>query len=148
MSPSGNPRLFVYGTLRAGGSNDIARLVPAATPFGTGRMRGTLFDLGTYPAMLFDPVAGFVRGEIYLIPDDGWAHLDALEHVVDANNPDGEYFRITAPVSLDGGACVPCQVYVANPARLSLDRLIAGGDWMRHTAGLPPAPTPRGRLPG
>lgn len=141
-----NPRLFVYGTLRAGGSNDIARLVPAARLLGAGRMRGALFDLGTYPAMLFDAVAGFVRGEVYAIPDQGWARLDALEEVVDAANPDGEYFRIVAPVACDDGTRMACQVYVANPARLDLTRLIAGGDWMRHTAGLPPVPTRRGRL--
>lgn len=139
--------LFVYGTLRRGGSNDIAGFVPGTRRVAMAKVRGTLYALGTYPALVLDPVAGFVRGEIYAIPADGWERLDALEEVVTPDRPDGEYFRLVAPARCDDGTLLDCQIYVANPARLDLSRIIAGGDWIAHTAGLAPAPTSRGRPP-
>jgi len=124
--------LFVYGTLRKGGSNDIARLVPAAVRISGARMRGRLFDLGDYPVLVADASAGWVEGEIYAIPDHGWSALDALEDVVSATHPQGEYLRVWGSAHAAHGTLGQCQVYVANPAVLRLDRPIAGGDWIDY----------------
>ncbi|HEX4326065.1 MAG TPA: gamma-glutamylcyclotransferase family protein [Burkholderiales bacterium] len=126
--------LFVYGTLRAGGSNDIARIAPAARRFADARVRGRLYDLGAYPALLLDTGADWVAGELYEIPPPAWPALDALEEPVTPVRPDGEYLKVEAPVELAGGSRRTVWVYVANPAVLQLDRLIAGGDWMTHAA--------------
>jgi gamma-glutamylcyclotransferase (GGCT)/AIG2-like uncharacterized protein YtfP len=140
LKPPANPtgghaharRLFVYGTLRKGGSNDIARLVPDAAWVAEGRMRGVLFDLGDYPTLLADTAADWVRGEIYDIPEPGWAVLDALEDVVTPEHANGEYFRVSMTVHLCGSGEKACEVYVANPAAVRLDRPIDGGDWLAH----------------
>ncbi len=124
--------LFVYGTLRRGGSNDMARLLPAATRISGARMRGRLFDLGDYPALVVDASAGWVEGEIHEIPEHGWSALDALEDVVSATHPRGEYFRVSGHAYDARGRAHQCQVYVANPAVLRLDRPIAGGDWIDY----------------
>lgn len=129
--PPGRP-LFVYGTLRRGGSNDIARLAPGARFIAGARMRGTLFDLGDYPAMLVDPGADWVAGEIYAVPDADWPTLDALEEIATPEKPDGLYFRIVADALQDDAAQVTCEVYVANPAALRLVHRIDHGDWMAH----------------
>ncbi len=84
--------LFVYGTLRAGGSNDIARVAPAARRCADARVRGLLYDLGAYPALLLDAGAGWVAGELYEVPAHAWPALDALEEPVTSARPDGEYF--------------------------------------------------------
>jgi gamma-glutamylcyclotransferase (GGCT)/AIG2-like uncharacterized protein YtfP len=124
--------LFVYGTLRRGASNDIARIAPAARYAGAARVRGRLYDLGSYPALLLDPAAGWVGGELYEVSAAEWPLLDALEEPVAAARPDGEYFKLTCNVEADGGAAVRVWIYVANPAVLRLDREVAGGDWMEH----------------
>lgn len=126
--------LFVYGTLRRGGSNDIARLAPGATFIADARMRGTLFDLGDYPAMLVDQGAGWVVGEIYAVPDADWPTLDALEEIATPEKPDGLYFRIVADARRDDAIPATCEVYVANPAALRLMHRIDHGDWMAHVA--------------
>ncbi|MBL8385571.1 MAG: gamma-glutamylcyclotransferase [Burkholderiales bacterium] len=128
-------RLFVYGTLRRGGSNDIGRLVPEAKRLSVARVRGTLYDLGAYPALVISAAAGWVAGEVYAVPDAGWPRLDALEGVADDRHPDGEYFRVVASVELQDGSTAECEIYVANPAVLRLDRPIASGDWLVHAAG-------------
>jgi len=127
--------LFVYGTLRAGGRNDIARIQPAARYQGPARVRGLLYDLGAYPALLLDADGGWVAGELYQVPERAWPELDALEEPVTPTRPDGEYFKITAAVELSDGSAQEAWVYTANPAVLTLDRLIAHGDWMRHAHG-------------
>ena len=127
-------RLFVYGTLRRGGNNDIARLVPDATFIVEASMRGRLYDLGEYPALVADENAGWVAGEIYAVPDPGWAALDALEEIVTPERPDGYYFRVVANVRTGASTEISCEVYVANPATLRLDRLIECNDWMKHAA--------------
>ena len=126
--------LFVYGTLRTGGSNDIARIAPEARHFAGARVRGLLYDLGAYPALLLDPGAGWVAGELYTVPAHAWPALDALEEPVTPERPDGEYFKLEAEVELADGSHRLVWIYVANPAVLKLDRLIAGGDWMAHAA--------------
>lgn len=124
--------LFVYGTLRRGGSNDMARLLPTAARIAAVRMHGRLFDLGPYPAMVADSFADWVEGEIYAIPDHGWSVLDALEEIVSETHPQGEYFRVSGQAHDAHGRPIECQVYVANPAVLRLDRPIASGDWIDY----------------
>lgn len=126
--------LFVYGTLRAGSSNDIARIAPAARHFTGARVRGLLYDLGAYPALLLDASAGWVAGELYAVPAHAWPALDALEEPVTAERPNGEYFKLEAEVELEDGSRRLVWIYAANPAVLKLDRPIAGGDWMTYAA--------------
>ncbi|MBL8378468.1 MAG: gamma-glutamylcyclotransferase [Burkholderiales bacterium] len=126
--------LFVYGTLRRGGSNDIAGIAPGAGFVSAARLRGRLIDLGRYPTLVIDPRAGWVTGELYSVPRAAWAALDALEELADATRPDGEYFRVATSVTGALGAALACQVYVANPAALPVGRVIPGGDWLAHLA--------------
>ena len=126
--------LFVYGTLRRGGSNDIASLAPSARFSGMARIRGALFDQGAYPAMMLDADGPWVIGELYEVTPPDWRVLDALEEVVTKADPMGQYFRVHA-VATDENACpVECQVYVANPRAMRLERPIAGGDWLAFCA--------------
>ena len=126
--------LFVYGTLRRGGSNDIARLAPSARFSGMARIRGALFDQGAYPAMTFDADGAWVIGELYEVTPPDWRVLDALEEVVTDANPLGQYFRVRAVATDENARPVECQVYVANPRAMRLERPIAGGDWLAFCA--------------
>ncbi len=112
----------------------MARLLPEAVRIGGARMRGRLFDLGDYPALVADASAAWVEGEIYEIPEHGWSALDALEDVVSAAHPNGEYFRMPGHAHDGHGKLIECQVYVANPAMMRLDLPIAGGDWIDYVA--------------
>jgi 2-hydroxychromene-2-carboxylate isomerase/gamma-glutamylcyclotransferase (GGCT)/AIG2-like uncharacterized protein YtfP len=122
--------LFVYGTLRSGGSNDIARLVPGSRRLGTARLAGRLYDVGTYPHLVLDAQAPWVVGELVAVPEAGWPVLDTLEHIVREDRPDGEYFKRHA--LLENGQQVV--VYEGNPAVLPTHTLIACGDWLAYAA--------------
>lgn len=135
------PPLFVYGTLRRGGSNDIARFVPRATYAGAARVRGRLYSVGPYPHLVLDAAGGWVIGELYDVPAEAWPVLDALEEVVTSDRPHGKYFRREAIVErTDAVTGAPVDnamraiLYEGNAAVLPVDVPIPGGDWIRFAA--------------
>ncbi len=132
--------LFVYGTLRRGGSNDIARIAPDAGIVCNARVRGRLYDVnGRWPALVLDDSADWVAGEIYRVPPPAWPALDALEDPVTPVHPDGAYFKVETEVERDGGGQRNTErvtVYTANPAVTRLTHLIHSGDWIAYAGTL------------
>lgn len=117
--------VFVYGTLRAGGRNDIARFTPAPERVADARIAGTLYDLGAYPGAVLGG-DGRVKGEIYRITAALEAQLDVLEEV--RSDDTGEYVRREVLVEA-GGRQLPCLVYEIHPKRIAGRSVIASGDW-------------------
>lgn len=126
LQPAGTRHVFVYGTLRRGGINDIARYAPAAQFVAAASIAGTLHDLGSYPGVLLGGT-GSVRGEIYRIEPELEAQLDVLEDVKPAGS--GEYLKRELEVQTGRGA-IACLVYEIDPARVAGRPVIESGDWM------------------
>src|SRR3989344_2444925 len=105
-TPPASParHVFVYGTLRRGGSNDITRLRPAPRFMGAAQVPGVLYHLGAYPGMA-------LGGPLGATPSDEYVKR---EIVVDV-----------------GGQGVPCLVYEINPRHVVSAPRIAGGDWLQ-----------------
>ena len=117
--------VFVYGTLRAGGSNDIARYRPLPQRVADGAIAGTLYDLGAYPGAVLGG-EGRIRGEVYRIGPAVEAELDLLEGVM----PDGsgEYLKRELEVVI-GPRRLICLVYEIHPRHIDGRSVIASGDW-------------------
>ena len=132
------PHVFVYGTLRRHGRNDIARFRPAPVFVGEASIAGTLYDLGTYPGIVLDG-AGRVRGEVYRIEPVVEAALDLLEEV--AEDDSGEYIKREVRVAV-GAQRLDCLVYEIHPSRMKGHPGIGGGDWIAHAAQKSPVFSP------
>ena len=117
--------VFVYGTLRAGGSNDIARFRPPARFVGHGEIAGTLYDLGAYPGATLGG-SGRLRGEVYRIELALEAQLDVLEEVMPGD--EGEYRKRELPVQV-GARRIDCLIYEIHPRRIEGRPVIESGDW-------------------
>lgn len=120
--------VFVYGTLRAGGSNDIRRYLPAPIRVGVATVPGTLYDLGPYPGLRLEgghPVAG----EVYAVAPAVERELDCLEEVREDDS--GEYLRREIDVVVAGRA-LRCLVYEIQADRVRGRPVIAAGDWLAH----------------
>lgn len=117
--------VFVYGTLRAGGSNDISRFRPLPERVGEGTLAGTLYDLGAYPGAVLGG-DGVLQGEVYRITPSVEAALDRLEEV--AQDGSGEYRKRECAVWVGAGT-VQCLVYEIDPSRVAGRAVIASGDW-------------------
>nr|WP_086921376.1 gamma-glutamylcyclotransferase family protein [Variovorax sp. JS1663] len=117
--------VFVYGTLRRGGRNDIARFDPPPRFVAEASIRGTLYDLGSYPGAVLGG-DGMLAGEVYAIAPALEARLDLLEEV----QPDGsgEYIKRDVRVRV-GEVEIDCLVYEIHPACIAGRCVIASGNW-------------------
>lgn len=119
--PATGPVLvFVYGTLRRGGSNHVrmagARFIAAAT------VRGRLYRIEWYPGLVLDAAAGEVKGELFAVEPWQMAGLDDYEG--------DEYRRVRTTVATADGAPLTAWVWEWLGPVDEAQR-IAGGDWVK-----------------
>ena len=120
--------VFVYGTLRRGGRNDINRLAPAPEYVGMGEVQGTLYHFDWYPGLtLGGEEAVTVVGEVYRITPELEEVLDVIEQIVPG--ADSEYFKREVAIQVAGRA-MTCLVYEINPVRVRGKQAIGHGDWI------------------
>ena len=132
MPEAPDRHVFVYGTLRQGGRNDINRLTPAPVLLGPASLAGRLYTLGWYPGLrLGGPDAIDVAGEVYRITPELEARLDEIEEI--QPGPGSEYFKRQVPVRV-AGQWLPCLVYEINPERVRGLAPLACGDWLAFYA--------------
>lgn len=111
---------FVYGTL-ASRNGAAAGLMTECERVGGGAVRGTLYDIGPYPALLLGGESR-VEGEVWKCPADTLPRLDRHEGV-----EEGLFRRVGIRVG-----DFACWTYVAGPAlgpRLTPDARIRSGRW-------------------
>jgi gamma-glutamylcyclotransferase (GGCT)/AIG2-like uncharacterized protein YtfP len=125
--------LFVYGTLRRGGRNDIAQFGTRARWHSRARVRGHLHDLGPYPGLVLGGTQ-WVTGELYWIDPAIEPALDRLEGVWPDRS--GEYQRkrawVVAEPSGEEQASCSALLYEMQARVARRWPLIASGDWMAH----------------
>ena len=141
---AGADGLFVYGTLREGGSHHAWLLRTHPEGLTGGWVAGRLFHLPAgYPALVPGtepevppPAPGWVRGDFVGYEDEAdlesaLADLDPLEGV-----EEGLFTREVRPVCLEGGHRYQAWVYVFHVERLPrLQREaveVLGGDWASY----------------
>lgn len=131
--PEAPPRhVFVYGTLRRGGRNDINRLEPTPRYLGMGEVKGTLYHLDWYPGLtLGGEEAVTVVGEVYEIDPRLEGLLDHIEQIVPGEA--SEYFKRELGVEV-AGRHLQCLVYEINPDRVQGKQSIGHGDWILFRA--------------
>lgn len=130
MNGEPRSRIFLYGTLRRGGSRDVTVHYDGAEFVASARLRGVLYHLGRYPGLRLDATADWVRGELFDVGPAALAGLDDWEGVEAADPEAGEYRRVRAMARVDGGADEPCWVYEICVERCAGRPVIASGDWL------------------
>jgi gamma-glutamylcyclotransferase (GGCT)/AIG2-like uncharacterized protein YtfP len=128
--PEGTRHVFVYGTLRRGGRNDINRLSPAPRYVGMGEVKGHLYHLDWYPGLrLGGDEAVTVVGEVYEVTPKLETVLDQIEGVAPHADGEGEYSKRDLAIEVDGRP-VTCFLYEINPACVEGRQRIGHGDWI------------------
>ncbi len=114
-------KIFVYGTLRRGGSNHHLLLEGRAEFVARARTPPAfeLLDLGAFPAMVAGGTTS-VLGEVYVVSERLRERLDILEDVP-------RLYHRTA-ITLEDGAEV--ETYLLADVSFSRSPRIASGDWM------------------
>lgn len=127
MQQTETTRVFVYGTLRRGGRNDIHRYQPQPRFVTAGRVQGRLYHLGRYPGLVLG-AGDWVQGEVYEVSASVLVELDRLEGLLP--QPTGEYHRRTMTVDTPAGP-LDCWLYEIDPARIQGRPWIEHGDWLQ-----------------
>lgn len=127
--------LFVYGTLMAATHHPMAqRLARESRLVGAATIRGWLYDLGSYPALVQAGEGdGEVHGEVRSLsrPAASLQWLDAYEGIVPGRECD--YERVERRVRLENGSELTAWVYLYR-APVTGRRLIESGSWLVYSA--------------
>ena len=128
MSDAGDLQelVFVYGTLRRGGSN--AFRMEGAAFRGAARVQGELHAITWYPGLTLKEGAGWVIGEVYRVGPEQMRALDEFEGLSAGEVEGSEYRRVKVSVVL-GEAMVPAWVYEwMGP--VDPGKKVVSGDWL------------------
>ncbi len=119
-------RVFVYGTLRQGGSNHFRM---AGSRFvSSGHVKGRLYRIDWYPGLMLDSDAGEVIGEIFDVTTEQLHELDVFEGLSAGEVEGSEYRRVLTDAS-DGERTTHAWVWEwIGPVDEA--NLIASGDWL------------------
>lgn len=107
MTNAGVYQLFVYGSLRSGFRSPMYEYISRYFSFmGEAKVKGKLFDLGTYPAGIPTEEESFVVGELYAVKSEeefSWAigQLDDYEGVTVETEETQLYRRDLADVYIN-----------------------------------------------
>lgn len=120
-----NELVFVYGTLRRGGSHHWR--MDGAEFVRSGVIRGRLYRFDWYPGLVADDAGGEITGEVYAVGAELLAALDLFEGLSAGEIEGSEYRRVRVTVS--GGDPVTAWIWEwLGPVDEA--RRITGGDWL------------------
>lgn len=137
--PGAPPRLFVYGSLRAGETNEMAALLHArSTHLGRGAVCGRLYAVDWYPGMVrSDDANDCVTGDVFELEPSS---ADRVLAKLDAYEGDG-FARRVVRVRVDGETPVSAFAYLFAGSVAGLPR-VAHGDWTRRGESASPRGDP------
>jgi gamma-glutamylcyclotransferase (GGCT)/AIG2-like uncharacterized protein YtfP len=116
--------VFVYGTLRSGGARAMSIRFRNSKFIADAKVGGTLYDLGTYPAILLNESNSLVIGEVYEVDDEILNKLDDIE-------ASSNYWRKQVEISLGTHRRV-CWIYEPSTEFYSPHAIIKSGDWIEY----------------
>lgn len=120
--------VFVYGTLRRGGSNHFR--MEGAEFVGKGRIVGKIFRIDWYPALVPGGESS-VKGELYRVCAEHLRALDVFEGIVPGEGESREYRRVKVEVTLDSGEKESAWVWEWIGGLDGAEPL-DGDDWLRY----------------
>lgn len=88
--------VFVYGTLRRGGSNHFR--MAGAEFVAAGTIAGRMYRIDWYPGIVLDPAGDEIHGELYLVSPEMLSALDVFEGLSAGEMEGSEYRRIQTQV--------------------------------------------------
>ena len=121
--------VFVYGTLRRGGSNHF-RLAGAEWITG-GTVRGRLYRIDWYPGLVLDEAGDEIQGEVYSVGPDQLSDLDVFEGLSAGEIQGSEYRRVQTIVMPQNSQPLTAWVWEWLGITQESQRL-TDGDWLKE----------------
>jgi gamma-glutamylcyclotransferase (GGCT)/AIG2-like uncharacterized protein YtfP len=127
-SDTGSELVFVYGTLRRGGSN--AFRMDGAEFVGRGSVAGCLHAISWYPGLVLGNGCGRVVGEVYRVGAEHLRALDEFEGISASEIEGAEYRRVRVEVIPDAGTDTWIAWAYEWKGAVDEGALVWSGDWL------------------
>jgi gamma-glutamylcyclotransferase (GGCT)/AIG2-like uncharacterized protein YtfP len=121
--------VFVYGTLRRGGSNHFR--MAGAEFISPGTITGRMYRIDWYPGLVIDPAGDEIHGEAYWVDPELLAALDAFEGLSAGEIEGSEYRRIRTTVIQKDSQTLTAWAWEWLGATEESQR-ISDGDWLKN----------------
>ena len=119
--------VFVYGTLRRGGSNHFR--MDGAEFITAGRISGKMYKIDWYPGLVLDEAGDDIVGEVYSVDPELLGNLDSFENVSAGDVEDSEYRRVQTAVTREGGETLTAWIWEWL-GEVDESQRIHHGDWL------------------
>lgn len=121
--------VFVYGTLRRGGSNHFR--MTGADFISAGTITGRMYRIDWYPGLVLDESGDEIHGEVYAIDSELLSALDVFEGLSAGEVQGSEYRRIETTVVCQDSRTMTAWVWewlgIVNESQR-----LADGDWLKN----------------
>jgi len=125
-----DPQLvFVYGTLRRGGSNHFR--MEGADFISPGTVTGMLYRIGWYPGLVLDEAGDEIHGEVFSVGPELLAALDVFEGISAGEVDGSEYRRVHVTVMQRNSQPINAWVWEWLGQTDESQRL-KDGDWLKE----------------
>jgi gamma-glutamylcyclotransferase (GGCT)/AIG2-like uncharacterized protein YtfP len=125
-----DPQLvFVYGTLRRGGSNHFR--MAGAEFISSGTITGRMYRIDWYPGLVLDDAGGEIHGEVYSVGPEQLEALDVFEGLSAGEIEGSEYRRVLTTVIRQDSQVTSAWVWEWL-GETEESRRLEDGDWLKH----------------
>ncbi len=121
--------IFVYGTLRRGGSNHFR--MAGAEFISAGTIMGRMYRVDWYPGLVLDDAGDEISGEVYSVDADLLVALDSFEGLSAGEIQGSEYRRVQTTVVRRNSETLTAWVWEWLGA-VSENQRISAGDWLKE----------------
>lgn len=121
--------VFVYGTLRRGGSNDFR--LAGAEFISAGTVRGRLYRIDWYPGLVLDEAGDEIHGEVFSVDAELLAALDIFEGLSAGEIEGSEYRRVPVTVMCRDSTTITAWIWEWIGMTSESWRL-NDGDWLKN----------------
>lgn len=124
-----DPQLvFVYGTLRRGGSNDFR--MAGAEFISSGTITGRMYRIDWYPGLVLGEPGDEIHGEVYSVGPGLLEDLDVFEGLSAGEVEGSEYRRVQTTVVLQNSQVLTAWVWEWL-GETDEGRRVTDGDWLK-----------------
>lgn len=121
--------VFVYGTLRRGGSNHFR--MAGAEFIAPGTITGRMYRIDWYPGLVLDPAGDEIHGEAYSVDSELLSALDIFEGLSAGEIEGSEYRRVETTVMRQDSQTLTAWVWEWL-GMVEEGQRISDGDWLKN----------------
>ncbi len=121
--------VFLYGTLRRGGSNHFR--MAGANFISAGTITGRMYRIDWYPGLVLDDSGDEISGEVYSVQPELLVALDVFEGLSVGEIQGSEYRRVQTTVMQKNSETLTAWVWEWL-GMVSENQRILAGDWLKE----------------